>query len=115
MSTSNHQISVTNAADMTRRYRENRPGNFPICETFESDVISTLLSNPECRFLRIYYGMDENNEVHAILVGANEQGEDILPPDSSKIEVEGSGGDGGLLDDGYRCPQYCPPPSKLNS
>ena len=118
MSTSKHEISVEKAAEMTRKYRENRPDNFAICESFESDVILDLLSEPGCRYLRIYYGMDENNEVHAILVGANEKNEDILPPDSANtdaVTTEGGEGGGGVLDDGYRCPTYCPPPSKLNS
>ena len=80
MDTNNpHEISLQTAIDMTTLYRANRPSNFPICETFEIDAVNKLLATAGCAFLRIYYGMKENNDVDAILVAANADGEDILP------------------------------------
>ncbi len=114
MSTINHRISLSAAVDLTTRYRANRPDNFPVCETFESDAITTLLSETGCKYLRIYYGMDESSEVHAILVGADEQNADLLPASDEETGLEEATGSD-ILEDGYRCPRNCPPPSKLNS
>ncbi len=115
MSTNNHQITLATAVAMTLRYRQNQPLNLPICETFESAIVSSLLAEPGCEFFRIYYGRDENNDIHAILVGGNANNEDILQPDSSVIKG-GITTDGALLlEDGYRCPKDCPTSSPLNS
>jgi hypothetical protein len=108
----NHEISLQQAIDMTTLYRANRPVNFPICETFEKEAIFKLLAEDGCAYLRIYYGMKENLEVDAVLVAANADQEDMLPPGSA---LATSGTDDIILDDGYRCPQDCPPPSPLNT
>jgi|SRR6185437_753765 len=108
----NHEISLQQAIDMTTLYRANRPANFPICETFEKEAIFKLLAEDGCAYLRIYYGMKENMEVDAVLVAANADQEDMLPPGSA---LATSGTDDIILDDGYRCPQDCPPPSPLNT
>ena len=113
MSSTNHRIALSTAIAMTRRYRANRPANFPICETFESGVISALLSETGCQYLRIYYGMDEDNAVHAILVGADVQNADLLPAGDADTESD-TGVNPQILEDGYRCPHTCPPTSQLN-
>jgi hypothetical protein len=109
---STHEISLQTAIDMTTLYRVNRPSNFPICETFEKDAILALMETTGCAFLRIYYGMKPNLDVDAILVAVNDAGEDILPPSSASAD---SSDNGTLLEDGYRCPEACPPSSPLNS
>jgi hypothetical protein len=107
-----HEISLQTAIDMTTLYRANRPTNFPICETFEIDTIEKLLAVPGCKFLRIYYGMKENMEMDAILVAADEAGDDILPPsESTEVNTD----DVIIIEDGFRCPPACPSSSPLNS
>lgn len=107
-----HEISLQTAIDMTTLYRANRPSNFPICETFDIDAINKLLSVEGAAFLRIYYGMQENEDVDAILVAANADGDDILP---SETIAEVTTDDPIILEDGIRCPQACPSSSPLNS
>ena len=107
----NHEISLQTAIDMTTRYRGNRPANFPICETFSADAINKLLAAGGCQSLRIYYGMKENKDVDAILVAVNAEGEDILP---TATVAAASSTDPLILEDGFRCPEACPPPSSLN-
>ena len=112
MNTNNtHEISLQTAIDMTTLYRANRPSNFPICETFEIDAVNKLLATDGCAFLRIYYGMKENDNADAILVAANAAGEDILP---SSAAAGLSDGEAIILEDGIRCPKACPPESALN-
>lgn len=108
--TTSHEISLQTAIEMTTLYRAGRPSNFPICETFEVDAISNLLATQGCTYLRIYYGMKANGEVDAILVAADADNKDILPPPANQI----SGDEPPILEDGIRCPPACPPPSPLN-
>ncbi len=107
----NHRISLQEAINMTALYRENRPANFPICETFPVEAISWLTGNPDCAFLRIYYGMKEDMLVHAILVAADSNGNDLLPLSNRSLENDD---DNGILEDSIRCPNTCPPDSPLN-
>jgi hypothetical protein len=114
MSTTNHQISLQQAIDMTTRFRANRPANFPVCETFELSAVQQLLAANGCTYLRIYLGMKENNEVDVILVAADADGADILPAADATSSALTTG-DPTLLEDGYRCPPNCPKLSPLNS
>lgn len=107
----NHQISLQTAIDMTTRYRPNRPSNFPVCETFEKECIQQLLDTAGCTSFRIYYGMKENQQVHVILVAADVEGNDLLPQAITTAEATD---DPVIIDDGYRCPDLCPPSSPLN-
>lgn len=107
----NHEISLPTAVDMTTRYRANRPANFPICETFGLDAIHKLISTTGCASLRIYYGMKAGNQVDAILVAVNAAGEDILPTPA----LSATGDEPVILEDSFRCPDDCPSISLLNT
>ena len=112
-------ISLETAIDMTALYRTNREiilqtiyrgiDLLPLSETFSRGAIDAILAHEECAGLRIYYGMDENEKLHAILVGVNVDNEDILPTGSLN-EAE----DPVIVENGQRCPPSCPPPSDLN-
>jgi hypothetical protein len=108
----NHEISLQTAIDMTTRYRANRPSNFPICETFEKEALQKLLDTAGCASLRIYYGMKADNRVDAIIVAVDSEGNDILPP---LANTSPGTTDPVIIEDGYRCPDDCPPSSSLNS
>lgn len=112
MTTNNHEISLQQAIDMTARYRANRPSNAPLSETFEAGVINRLLGTPGCCFFRVYYGMDEDMQVHAIFVAADKDNADILPAQNS---LETSNNNPTIVEDGIRCPPACPPSSPLNT
>jgi hypothetical protein len=105
-----HKISLQQAIDMTTLYRANRAENLPICETFSKASIESLISNPRCASFRIYYGMNPDKSVHAILVAADEKGHDILP----LMKATGADDEGEILEDAERCPTNCPPASPLN-
>ncbi|MFT3982225.1 MAG: hypothetical protein QM687_17275 [Ferruginibacter sp.] len=113
-----HFISLQTAIDMTSRYRSNSElildsayrgrAIFPLNETFHRDAIESLLAIEGCAAVRIYYGMDETEKVHAVLVPVNENNEDILP--FSKTNT-----DPAIVEVGQRCPPSCPPQSELNT
>lgn len=115
----NHFIPLDTAKKMTLLYRiekenilipEQRGKDIlPICETFEVAPFLSVLSQPGCVRIRIYYSMDPDKKIHAIVVGVNDKDEDMLPV--SVIETI----DSNIIEEGIRCPTMCPPASPLNS
>lgn len=111
-------IDLQQALEMTSLYRAEREnilalaykGNdiLPISETFDRDGVDNVLAQTDCVKVRIYYGMDEELKVHAIIVGVNSEDEDILPSASLT-----NGGGTGILENAQRCPDDCPPGSAL--
>ncbi|RYY98460.1 MAG: hypothetical protein EOO11_08025 [Chitinophagaceae bacterium] len=112
----NHEISLDDAIDLTKRFRTLRPtvlnpeyantDILPTCETFDLETVNALLQNDQCRGLRIYYGMSDDLKVHAVLVGVGENNEDLLPGSTEQYLI---------LENADRCPTICPPASALNS
>jgi hypothetical protein len=116
-----HSISLDQAKKMTGHFRKEREKvikpefkgkkMLPTCETFEREGFDKLLQQPGCVSVRIYLGMDEEKQVKIIIVGVNEQGEDILP----NLTEKSTSDYGVILEEGARCPDLCPPSSTLNS
>ncbi len=115
--TPSHEISVDLAIEMTSRYREfkeqilaagyQNDGTLALCETFSKTAIQNLIEGDECTGFRIYYGMDDALKVHALLVGVNAEGVDILPVNPNVPTSQ-------LLEDGHRNPPANTPSSPLN-
>lgn len=113
----NHAISLERASQMITRYREQKEkmmspeysekNLLPIAESFDRAAFDKVLSQPGCTGLRIYYGMNEDLQLRAIIVGLNEKNEDLLPADPSVT-------DGTIIEDGMMCPPVCAPASLLN-
>lgn len=118
----NNYISLEQAIAMTTLYRKNKEtvldskykgqDLLPISETFDRAAFDSLLGETDCTYVRIYLCMDEDLKLRIIAVGANSKNEDILPAAGQAKLDDGSGV---IVEDGNRCPPYCPPPSKLNS
>lgn len=123
---SNHSISLQKAIEMTTLYRDQKEnilkpefqqtGILAIAETFSRDAFDTLLSEAGCESLRIYYGMNEDLSIHAIIVAVNADGEDILPPEivtASNSETVQSVPPI-IVEEGIKCPPHCGVTSLLN-
>jgi hypothetical protein len=80
-------------------------------ETFNIEDVNTLLAATGAAGIRIYYGMDENYNVHAILVAVDEEANDILPEENASITSDPIV----IIEQGIRCPPTCPDNSPLNS
>lgn len=114
----NHSIPLSQAVAMTKLYRSHRDNILKpeyqgqnlllTCETFDRAAFDTLLAEPGCEKIRIYFSMNEKLQVVAIVVGVNAAGEDLLPTET------GDGNDYEIIEDGLPCPSWCPPPSPLN-
>jgi hypothetical protein len=113
------QISLNDAATMTTFYRNNKSTilntsySSVLCnsETFNLEDVNTMLAASGAAGMRIYYGMDENYNVHAILVAVDEEGNDILPEENSGLNTDPIV----IIEQGIRCPPTCPDSSPLNS
>jgi hypothetical protein len=118
----NHFISLATAADMTRTFRANREAILepsyqglnllPICETFDRDAFDQLLLQEGCDGVRIYYGMDDGMQVHAVIVGVDAAGADMVSGGAGvSLVAEGDV----IIENGGRCPDICPGGSPLNT
>lgn len=114
-------ITLTKAVTMTTLYRSDKEAILatayqnqnilPNSETFNRNAFDTILAKAGCAAVRIYYGMDENLKIHAIIVPVNEDNEDILPEQTNNQAEE----EEDIVEEGQRCPDLCPPSSPLNS
>jgi hypothetical protein len=114
-------ISLQQAVAMTTLYRQEKENILAVpfkgqnilarSETFDREVFDTLLAKTGCVALRIYYGMDADLKVHAIIVAVNDKNEDMLPTTGASMTEDG---DDDIAEQGKRCPDDCPPPSDLN-
>ena len=105
-----HSISLEEAIQLTTNFQADRPSDMPICETFERESVLKLLNTEGAKKFRIYYGKKQNGEICAVLVAADESGEDILPEQNKANDDDESL----ILEESYRCPYLCPPESPLN-
>ena len=117
----NHSISLAEAKKMTKKFREDKDkivrdeykGQHlkPHCESFDRAAFDALLRREDCKGVRIYYGMKETPHIHAIIVGFDENGKDILPQANAVMDST----DPTIIQGGTTCPNDCPPPSDLNA
>lgn len=94
-----HSITLQAANTMILAFQNNPVTGVADCETFTGDAVRELLNQEGCVDFRIYHGLD-NGLVHSILVGVDENGDDM---------------ENLILEDARRCPSYCPNASGLNS
>ena len=98
----NHEISLNEAAELTQRFRDNLPViDNTIAEYFGKSALEDLLSQQDCIGIRVYYGIDSDMKKHLVIVGVNEEGNDLY--------------NGALMELGKPCPPICPDSNPLNS
>ena len=107
-----HQISLEEAIELTKRYRNDPGADLPNAETFGRDSIAALIEQPGCHAFRIYLGRKADGKICSVLVAADAEGHDILPPPQD--ELTNGDDEGIILEDAIRCPPACPPESPLN-
>jgi hypothetical protein len=108
-------VPLSDAKLMVKTYLENKSkvipneSTLPNTETFDSEAFVALLNQPDCVKVRLYYGMNENLEIRAIVVGVDSNGNEIY------IENMGLNGTDELyvIDDGQACPPYCNVENKI--
>lgn len=113
-----HLISLDKAKEMTALFRAQKENILDpdlrgqnilsICETFNRSIFDTILAETGCVALRLYFGMNPELQLRVIIVGVDENNNDILP--SSAEGKDGGGTDGSIGQEGRPCPDFCPDP-----
>jgi len=108
-------VPLSDAKLMVKTYLENKSkvipndSTLPNTETFDSEAFVALLNQPDCVKVRLYYGMNENLEICAIIVGVDSNGNEIY------IENKGLNGvdETYVIEDGLKCPPACNVENKI--
>jgi hypothetical protein len=95
-----HSISLNDAADMTKRYRDSIIGSpYLYGGYFGKVAIQDILDQQGCVGIRIYNAKALTGALNYVVVGVNSSGDDLE--------------DGKLAEHSSGCPPYCPAGSKL--
>lgn len=92
-----HRIPLTEAAEQTRR----RAGGKNKGGMFLRKELDELLAQPGCSGLRFYHGQDTDGADTLVLVGVDQEGNDMVS--------------GVLLDGHFPCPPFCGGGNSLNT
>jgi len=92
-------IPIDEAKVMTKAWRVAFPDSTK-AGMADSVKIQELLSQPGCVGMRMYFAINEDNEKTLVLVGTDEDGNDLY--------------NGLILDKVKLCPNHCPSPNPLN-
>ncbi|MEZ2446003.1 hypothetical protein QFZ51_003848 [Chitinophaga sp. W3I9] len=117
-------ISLEEMTTLTKNHDEDHVnqksfGTHVKAMCFGKDKIIELLDQPGATALRIYYGIkvdtdgDGIKEKKMILVAVDEEGNDILPTETTNAGPGGvvsKGAMAKILDSGLPCPEYCTKP-----
>jgi len=94
MNTNPHLISLEEATLLTHSYQNSVISlGQTISAKFDSSSISMLLSQPNCTGVRIYLGLNVNDEITPVIVGIDANNNDLV--------------NGIILDRGELCPPHC--------
>lgn len=100
-------IPLATAKEWTANYRATiKPGETE-AHYFGSDIIQRLLNEAGSIGIRVYYAIDDQGKKQLLLVGVDEDGNNLLPREGAaakSAEVE----EPIIVDKSYPCPTYCP-------
>jgi|GEM_PF-1906401 len=107
-------ISLTDAKQWAANYRDKNPGSTQ-AHFFGSAIIKQILAEPGCVGIRMYYTIDNKGQKQIVLVGADADGNNLLPSPSSSSTLASfslfsdSDIQNIVADVSWPCPTYCPP------
>jgi hypothetical protein len=97
-----HSISINDAAALTRNYRDTSKSGAIIAEFFGKEALERILAQEGCVGIRCYYGKKEDGTPALILIGADENEDDLIDGDE-------------IAQAGNPCPPFCASTNHLNS
>lgn len=107
------KISKSKARKWVDNYKKkhSKDKNYLSSMLFDKKIVMSMLNEDKCVSLRVYNSMDDAGNLHFVLAGADEKGNPILPKEdeyTTRTAEESADGDPILVEDGERCPPYCP-------
>jgi hypothetical protein len=108
------KISKAKARKWVNSYKKKheKDKNYLSSILFNKKIVMDMLNEDKCEGLRVYNAMDDEGNLHFILVGTDANGNNILPPSDeygAKTILDSAAGEPILIDDGDKCPPICPP------
>jgi hypothetical protein len=97
-----HSISIEDAAELTKNYRNTSESGTITAEFFGREALESILAQEGCVGIRCYYGKKEDGTPVLVLVGVNANEEDMLE-------------EGKIMQDSKPCPPNCASVNTLNS
>ncbi len=86
-------ISLSDAIQLTKNYQATASPGSQIAEYFGASIFKTILSQPGCSGIRIYFGKNSDGSPALVLVGVDGSGKDITT--------------GAIGEKGFPCPPIC--------
>jgi len=93
------EFPLDTAAEWTANYRNANPGAVK-AHFIGRDLLNKMLEQDGCMGLRIYYALDEKGDKQLIIVGADQDENDLY--------------NGIIAEKTIKCPPFCPKGSPLN-
>ncbi|MDX2174386.1 MAG: hypothetical protein SFY56_14890 [Bacteroidota bacterium] len=87
------EFPLETAAEWTRNYRETMKEGEPKAHFFGRNIINRILEQPGCMGIRIYYALDDQGKKQLIMVGADENENDLF--------------NGIIAEKSFWCPPFC--------
>jgi len=94
-----HRITIAEATEFTRNYRNSETFVGKYCGFFGADAIKAILAQKDCVGFRYYYGLDGQSNQVLILVGVTADGTDLTAGELAEVSVP--------------CPPHCNDSSPL--
>lgn len=98
--TEGEKITLTVASGWTENYRDVMGSGDPKGHFFGKDILNDILAQDGCQGIRIYYGINDDDEKVLILAGAKANEDDITDL---------------IADKSRPCPSFCGRNNDLNS
>lgn len=98
-------IPLPMAKQWTANYRAIITPGDTLAHYFGGDIIRRVLNEQGCVGIRVYYAIDDKGQRQLLIVGTDENGDNLLPAESAEIELED---DPIIVNYSFRCPTYCP-------
>lgn len=107
------KISKGKARKWVNNYKKKyeKDKNYLSSVLFDKKIVMDMLNEARCEGLRVYNAMDDEGNLHFVLVGTDANGNNLLPPGDeygAKTVLDSTNGDPILIDEGARCPPTCP-------
>jgi hypothetical protein len=94
-----HLIALTDASKLTSNFRASAGAGAVLGESFSRDAVQSILNQPNCVGVRVYYGRKSDGSPVLVLVGVDASIHDLTA--------------GVILETGFPCPPFCDGSSPL--
>lgn len=100
------RIDLTEATKLVTNWRRQNPGPEVIrAHFFGKKNVEDVLAQPSCVGIRIYYALDDSGKKQLVVVGADKDGNNIIPQGQTNLVTTD---EGIILDVSMPCPSFCP-------